>query len=279
LSEKRVWLVTGAGRGMGADFVREARAAGDLVVAAGRNTDHLKAVFDDGPDLLIAKLDVTRPADAERTVDQAVERFGRIDILVNNAGISYKGYFEEMTLDQIHQQLEVNLFGPMIVTRAVLPVMRRQRSGHIISISSGAGIMGFEFSSAYATSKFGLEGWMDVLRQEVQPFGIATTIVNPGFFRTDLISEKSMFFVEPTIKDYDDRRKVQMEWWPAQAGKQPGNPKKLAKALVELTRMTPPPVRFAAGVDAIRLAERKIETLRAEIEANRRISEDMGFDE
>lgn len=264
---------------MGADFVREARSAGDRVVATGRDTEFLKGVFDEDPDLLVSRLDVTRASDAEAAVHEAVERFGRIDVLVNNAGMSYKGYFEEMTLEQIRHQLEVNLIGPMNVTRAVLPVMRRQRSGHIISISSGAGLMGFEFSSAYSTSKFGIEGWMDVLRQEVGPFGIATTIVNPGFFRTELISEKSMIFAEPTIADYDERRRAQLQWWHAQAGKQPGDPKKLAKALVEITRMTPPPQRFLAGADTLRLAERKIDALRSEIDAFRSISEDMEFEE
>ena len=145
----------------------------------------------DAEDLLVVPLDVTRPADAEAAVQAAVERFGRIDVLVNNAANFYGGYFEELTPEQIADQLATGLVGPMNVTRAVLPVMRRQRSGHILSISSGAGLAGFEFNSAYSAAKFGLEGWMEALQPEVEPFGITTTIVNPGFFRTDLLTPDS----------------------------------------------------------------------------------------
>ena len=140
-------------------------------------------------DLLVVELDVTSLASAEAAVQAAFDRFGRIDVLVNNAGNFYAGFFEELTPEQIEQQLTTSLFGPMNVTRAVLPVMRKQRSGNVVTISSTAGIVGQEFCSAYAASKFGLEGWMESLRFEVEPFGIRTTIVEPGFFRTDLLDE------------------------------------------------------------------------------------------
>ena len=147
-------------------------------------------------DLLVVKLDVTSRADAEAAVKAAVDRFGRIDVLVNNAANFYAGYFEELTPEQIERQLATSLIGPMNVTRAVLPVMRKQRSGHIVSISSAAGLVGFEFGSAYAASKFGLEGWMESLQPEVAPFGIHTTIVNPGFFRTELLTEESTNYAD-----------------------------------------------------------------------------------
>src|SRR5205823_5895176 len=137
-------------------------------------------------------LDVTNLADAVAAVRAAVDRFGRIDVLVNNAASFYAGYFEELTPEQFERQLSVSLIGPMNVTRAVLPVMRKQRSGHIISISSSAGLAaGYDFASAYAASKFGLEGWMESLQAEVAPFGITTTVVNPGFFRTELLTDQS----------------------------------------------------------------------------------------
>jgi len=177
---------------MGAEFATAALDAGHAVVATGRDTDDVAEAVGESEDLLVAELDVTKPADAESATQAAMDRFGRVDVLVNNAGISYKGFFEEMTIDEIKDQLEVNLFGQMYVTRAVLPVMRDQRSGHVISISSGAGLSGFAFSSAYATSKFGVEGWMDALHDEIEPFGIDTTVVNPGFFRTSLTAERSM---------------------------------------------------------------------------------------
>ena len=142
----------------------------------------------------------------------AVDRFGRIDVLVNNAANFYGGYFEELTPEQIEHQLATSLIGPMNVTRAVLPVMRRQRSGHIISISSAAGLIGFEFNSAYCAAKFGLEGWTEALQAEVAPFGIHTTIVNPGFFRTELLTQESTTYAEPSIADYAERHAERVQW-------------------------------------------------------------------
>src|ERR1700688_2102976 len=169
-------------------------------------------------------------SDAEAAVRSAVDRFGRIDVLVNNAASFYAGYFEELTPEHVERQLAVSLIGPMNVTRAVLPVMRQQRSGHIISISSSAGLAaGFDFVSAYAASKFGLEGWMESLHAEVAPFGITTTIVNPGFFRTELLTEQSTNYAEPSITDYDERRGPLLEYWKAQNGKQSGDPTRLAR--------------------------------------------------
>ncbi len=231
MTDKKVWFITGAGRGMGVDIAKAALAAGHAVVATGRNTDAVAKAVGEADDLLVVKLDVTSRADAEAAVQAAVDRFGRIDVLVNNAGNFYAGYFEELTPEQIERQLATSLIGPMNVTRAVLPVMRKQRSGHIISISSSAGLVGFEFCSAYAASKFGLEGWMESLQPEVAPFGIHTTIVNPGFFRTELLTQESTTYAEPSIEDYAERTAAQREWWKAQNGQQAGDPAKLAQAL------------------------------------------------
>jgi len=279
MAETRVWFITGAGRGMGVDFARTALAAGNAVVATGRDASAVADAIRDADDLLAVSLDVTRRDDAEAAARAAVDRFGRIDVLVNNAGVSYKGYFEEMTPEQVDRQLAVNLVGPMHVTRAVLPVMRAQRSGHIISISSGAGLIGFEFSSVYAAAKAGLEGWMSALHAEVEPFGIATTVVNPGFFRTELISEKSMVYADASIEDYDERRRAQEAWWEGQAGRQPGDPAKLAQALLRITDEQPPPRRFIAGADVIALAERKADELRAQSDAYRDLSTSMSYDD
>jgi NAD(P)-dependent dehydrogenase (short-subunit alcohol dehydrogenase family) len=148
MSDKKVWFITGAGRGMGVEIAKAALAAGNAVVATGRNTDAVAKAVGEADDLLVVKLDVTRRADAEAPVQAAVERFGRIDVLVNNAGTFFAGYFEELTPEQIERQLATSLRGPMNVTRAVLPVMRKQRSGHLISISSTAGFTGFEWNTA-----------------------------------------------------------------------------------------------------------------------------------
>jgi NAD(P)-dependent dehydrogenase (short-subunit alcohol dehydrogenase family) len=278
MSSKKVWFITGAGRGMGANFAKAALAAGHSVVASGRDKDRVAKIMGQSNDLLAVMLDVTNRADAEKAVRATVERFGRIDVLVNNAASFYAGYFEELTPEQMDRQLAASLIGPMNVTRSVLPVMRKQRSGHIISISSSAGLSGFEFGTAYAASKFGLEGWMESLRAEIAPFGITTTIVNPGFFRTELLTEQSTNYAEPSIKDYDERRTKQLEFWKAQNGKQSGDPAKLAKALIVIADQQPPPRRFIAGADAIATAEQRVAELTAEIEANRTLSTSLDFD-
>src|SRR3989449_4861218 len=215
MTNKKIWFVTGAGRGMGVDFVKAALAAGHAVVGTGRDTDAVAKAVGESDDLLVVKLDVTSRAEAEAAVRAAVDRFGRIDVLVNNAGNFFAGYFEELTPEQIERQLGTLLIGAMNVTRAVLPVMRKQRSGHIISISSTAGIVGFAFCSAYAASKFGLEGWMESLQQEVAPFRITTTIVNPGICRTELLEPAAVAYGDPSIEDYAASGADQLKSWNA----------------------------------------------------------------
>jgi NAD(P)-dependent dehydrogenase (short-subunit alcohol dehydrogenase family) len=279
MTNKKVWFITGAGRGMGADFARAALAAGHAVVATGRNIGAVSHAVGQSKDLLAVKLDVTKQADAEAAVRAAVDQFGRIDVLVNNAASFYAGYFEELTPEQFERQLSVSLIGPMNVTRAVLPVMRERRAGHIISISSSAGLAaGFDFVSAYAASKFGLEGWMESLHAEVAPFGITTTVVNPGFFRTELLTEQSTNYAAPSIKDYDERRGPVVEYWKSQNGRQSGDPVKLARALITIASQEPPPRRFIAGTDAIATAEQKIADLKTQIAANRGLSTSLAFD-
>src|SRR5256712_10392630 len=204
MANQKIWFITGAGRGMGVDFAKAALAAGHTVVATGRDSNAVTKAVGESDDLLVVKLDVTNGADAEAAVRAAVNRFGRIDVLVNNAGHFFAGYFEELTPEQIERQLGTLLIGPMNVTRAVLPVMRKQRSGHIITISSTAGLVGFAFCSAYAAAKFGLEGWMESLQQEVAPIGLTITIVNPGFFRTELLEAALLTYADPSIEDYAD---------------------------------------------------------------------------
>jgi NAD(P)-dependent dehydrogenase (short-subunit alcohol dehydrogenase family) len=279
MSSRKVWFITGAARGMGESFVKAALAEGHAVVATGRRPDDVARAFGERDDLLAVRLDVTSVDEANAAVQAAVERFDRIDVVVNNAGASFKGYFEEMSQRQVEQQLATNLLGPMNVTRAVLPVMRRQRSGHVISISSGAGLMAFEYSSVYAASKFGLEGWMGALAQEIEPFGIRTTIVNPGFFRTGLASPESLIWPELAIDDYAERSATQQRWWQAQDGQQGGDPDKLALALMTIAVEEPPPQRFIAGADVLALAERKIAELQGQLEDHRELSSSLSFDD
>ena len=275
----KVWFITGAGRGMGVDIAKAALAAGHRVVATGRNTDKVAEALGKSVNLLIVKLDITKPAEAESAVKATVDKFGRMDVLVNNAANFHAGFFEELTPEQMQQQLSTSLVGPMNVSRAVLPVMRKQRSGLIITISSTAGLIGFEFGTAYAASKFGLEGWMQSLQAEIEPFGIDTIIINPGFFRTELLTEESTNFAERTIEDYNERRAKQMEFWKGYNGQQSGDPAKLAQALITISSQKKPPRRFIAGADAVATAEQVAATLQQQTDAYRELSSSLAYDD
>ncbi len=273
----KVWFITGAGRGMGVDIAKAALAAGHQVVATGRNTEKVAAALGESVNLLIVRLNITKPAEAAAAVEAAVEKFSRVDVLVNNAANFYAGFFEELTPEQMERQLSTSLMGPMNVARAVLPVMRSQRSGLIITISSTAGLVGFEFGSAYAASKFGLEGWMQSLEAEVEPFGIDTITVNPGFFRTEILTEESTNFAEGTIGDYDERRAKQMKFWKGHNGQQSGDPAKLAQALITISSYEKPPLRFVAGADAVETAEKVAAALRQQTDAYRELSSSLAY--
>ena len=279
MTEQKVWLITGAGRGMGVDIAEAALADGNSVVATSRNADTIATALGQDDDILAVKLDVTDPADADATVQAAVDRFGRIDVLVNNAGNFYAGFFEEISPEDFRAQVETTLFGPMNVTRAVLPVMRRQRSGLVVAISSTAGIVGQEFCTAYAASKFGVEGWIESLTPEVAPFGIRTMLVEPGFFRTELLSPGSTRYAESSIDDYAERTEQTVAAWKEMDGKQGGDPVKLAKALVQLASQDEPPLRFAAGVDAMQSVETKARNLLAQVDAYRDLSSSLAHND
>jgi NAD(P)-dependent dehydrogenase (short-subunit alcohol dehydrogenase family) len=279
MRDKKVWLITGAGRGMGVDVAKAALAAGDAVVATARKAESVTAAVGTHDDLLAVKLDVTDPADAEAAVKAAVGRFGGIDVLVNNAGNFYAGFFEEISPQDFRAQVETTLFGPVNVTRAVLPVMRAQRSGLVVAISSTAGIAGQEFCTAYAAAKFGVEGWIESLTPEVAPFGIRTMLVEPGFFRTELLTPESTTYAEPSIDDYAERTKQTIAAWNGMNGQQGGDPAKLASALVQLASQEEPPLRWAAGADAVEVVENKAKDLLAQADAYRELSSDLAYDD
>ena len=279
MTNKKVWLITGAARGMGVDIAKAALAAGAAVVATARNPDAVTAALGPDRDILAAKLDVTDPADAEAAVQAAVDRFGRIDVVVNNAGNFYAGFFEEITPADFRAQVETTLFGPMNVTRAVLPVMRAQRSGLVVAMSSTAGIVGQEFCTAYAASKFGVEGWVESLTPEVAPFGIRTMLVEPGFFRTELLSPESTTYARSSIDDYSERTEQTVAAWNSMNGQQRGDPAKLANALVRLASQDEPPLRFPAGADAVEVIEKKANDLLAQANADRDLSSSLAHDD
>jgi NAD(P)-dependent dehydrogenase (short-subunit alcohol dehydrogenase family) len=277
MTDKKVWVVTGAGRGMGVDIAKAALAAGHAVVASGRNPERVSTAVGAHDDLLVVKLDVTDPADAQDAARAAVDRFGRIDVLVNNAGNFYAGFFEEISPKDFRAQVETLLFGPLNVTRAVLPVMRAQRSGLVVAISSTAGLVGAAFNSAYAAAKFAVEGWIESLAPEVAPFGIRTMVVEPGFFRTDLLTPESTSYAEPSIDDYAERTTQTVAAWNAMNGQQGGDPAKLANALVQLAGQDEPPLRWVAGADAIAIIEQKAKDLLAQVDAYRELSSSLAY--
>jgi len=278
-TEKRTWLITGAGRGMGVGIAKAALAAGHNVVATGRNPDAVAQAVGDSDHVLVVRLDVTSTQDAEAAVKAAVDRFGGIDVLVNNAASFYAGFFEELTPEQMDRQIATSLIGPMNVTRAALPVMRKQGSGHVVTISSSAGFAGFEYGTAYAASKFGVDGWMESLAPEIASFGIHTTVVNPGFFRTELLTTESTNYAPASIEDYTLRNAAQHEFWNGMNGKQGGDPAKLARALLVIAELEQPPFRFIAGADALAQAEEKLAERRQQIDAHRDLSSSLALDD
>ena len=274
-----VWFITGAGRGLGIDIARSALAAGHSVVATGRDAARVEQAVGAHENLFAVALDITDPSAAERATAAAVDRFGRIDVLVNNAGNFYAGFFEILSDEQFRAQMETNFFGPLSVTRAVLPVMREQRSGQVITVTSTAGLVGGEFTSAYAASKFALEGWMESLAPEVAPFGIETMTVEPGFFRTELLVEgSSTIWPALDIADYADRTSQTIETWKGMNGQQVGDPRKLADALVAISDSPSLPPRFVAGADAMGAIEAKLATVQRQIDAYRDLSASLSHD-
>jgi NAD(P)-dependent dehydrogenase (short-subunit alcohol dehydrogenase family) len=274
-----VWFVTGAGRGLGVDVVRAALAAGHAVVATGRDPERVEKEVGAHENLLAVALDITSADAALAAVEAAVGRFGRIDVLVNNAGNFYAGYFENISPTQFRSQMETNFFGPLNVTRAVLPVMRRQRSGQVVTITSAAGLMGQEFCAAYAASKFALEGWMESLHFDLAPYGISTMVVEPGFFRTELLVEgSSTIWPELDVEDYTERTLQTIAAWKAMNGQQSGDPAKLARALVTLSDSDNLPLRFVAGADVMAGAEQNLATIQDQIDAHRELSVSLAHD-
>jgi NAD(P)-dependent dehydrogenase (short-subunit alcohol dehydrogenase family) len=263
----KTWFITGATRGLGADIAAAALQAGDRVVATGRQ----RAAVSDrlGPDsdrLLSLSLDVDDAAQARAAVAAAVERFGGVDVLVNNAGYGHIGFFEESTPGDIEAQFATNVFGLFNVTRAALPAMRAARRGHVFNLSSTAGIRGIAAGSLYCATKFAVEGFSESLAQELAPFGIHVTLIEPGPFRTDFLTPESLKFTAAELPDYDARRTEMRASFEQRNGKQAGDPVRLAQAIVTLSNETAPPLRFAAGAMAVQAMDAKVVSMKTELD-------------
>jgi len=272
----KVWFITGAGSGIGAGIARAALRGGERVVATARNLGKARNALRDmtGENLAFFQLDVTDESEANGAVEQAVNRFGRIDVAVNNAGYAVMGNFEELSTADIKQQFATNFWGVAYIMRAVLPVMRKQRSGHIFNISSVAGVVGLKHCGAYGAAKFALEGLSLAVANEVEPFGIKITVVEPGFFRTDLIGPQNARWGKNTIEDYAAEGSVEAMWSPYH-GKQTGDPAKLGEALVKVADMENPLRLFVAGSDALAVITPAIEERLNSMRAYEELSKSM----
>lgn len=248
----RIWFVTGTSRGMGTDIVKAALEQGDKVVATGRSLKRLREVFAEAPAdrIQLLELDVTSESQAQQAVSEAVKRFGRIDVLVNNAGYCLLGRFEEATSEQIEAQFGTNVFGMANVLRAVLPVMRSQGSGRIFNTSSIAGVKAVANATFYSASKFAVEGMTLALADEVAPFGIQVTAIEPGFFRTEFLNDSSASYGENQIEDYLPYGHAR-ELLSAADGQQQGDPAKLANVIMRVANIEKQPKQLLIGNDAI----------------------------
>lgn len=275
----KVWLITGTSTGLGRALAEAALARGDRVVATARDVAAVKDLADSAPGQALAtRLDVTDPSSVREAVEAAVREFGRIDVLVNNAGHGLIGALEELSDEQTRSVLETNVFGVLAVTRAVLPRMRAQRSGHIVQMSSVGGVVGNPGHSAYATSKFALEGLSEGLSGEVAPFGIRMTIVEPGPFRTDFLG-RSMAFAD-AIEDYRDTPAGQLrERFGSMDGKQPNDPARAAAAIIDAVNADRPPLRLPLGPESVEAIRKKLQNQLAELETWEAISVDTRFPE
>jgi NAD(P)-dependent dehydrogenase (short-subunit alcohol dehydrogenase family) len=278
MADQRVWFVTGASRGLGTHIARKALAAGHRVVATGRNADRVCQAIGAHDNLLTIALDITDPGAAALASQAAIDRFGRIDVLVNNAGNFYAGFFEEISDGQFRSQMETNFFGPLNVTRAILPIMRKQRLGQVITVTSTAALVGGAFTSAYAASKFALEGWLESLCPEVSPYGIKTMSVVPGFFRTELLVEGvSTIWPELSVTDYSARTAQTISVLKSMNGQQVGDPAKLAAALVTLSDSGELPMRFVAGTDALSAVEANLKSIQTQVDGQRVLSSSLAL--
>jgi NAD(P)-dependent dehydrogenase (short-subunit alcohol dehydrogenase family) len=273
----RTWLITGVTRGFGALIAQEALSRGDAVVATGRRVQAVADALGSHPNLLGVALDVTREGDAEAAVEQALARFQRIDVLVNNAGYGLLGAVEETSAREVERIYATNVFGLLAVTRAVLPAMRRQRSGHVINLSSIGGYRAGAGFGVYCSTKFAVEGLSEALAAELAPLGIHVTVVEPGYFRTDFLDQSSLVRTERVLDEYEATVGQLRGHVGAMNHAQPGNPAKLASALLALVDAPRPPVRLALGSDTVRAIEEKNASVASELAAFRTLSLSTDF--
>jgi NAD(P)-dependent dehydrogenase (short-subunit alcohol dehydrogenase family) len=262
----KVWLITGCSTGFGRALAEAVLKKGDEVLATAREPEQLRALIEHYRETAKAvRLDVTLSQDIQAAVDTAIATFGRIDVLVNNAGYGLIGALEEVNDTDIYQQFETNFFGALRLIRNVLPLMRQQGSGHIVNMSSTAGLVGFAGSSIYCGTKFALEGTSEALAKEVESFGIKVTLIEPGAFRTDF-NGRSLRAAEQSIDAYATVSGASLQWFKDMDGQQPGNPAASAQAIIQAVESPHPPMRLALGTDAMSLIQEKLEWVKTDLD-------------
>ena len=261
----RTWFITGASRGFGALIAEQALRAGDAVIATARKPQDITSRMGDHPNLLAVRLDVTSEEEAHQAVAEGIKRFGQIDVVVNNAGFGVLGAVEETSAKETERLFATNVFGVLNVTRAVLPHLRRQRSGHIINISSVGGYQSFIGWGVYCSTKFAVEGITEALHQELAPLGIRVTVVEPGFFRTDFLDEQSLIKTALELSDYDETVGKMRQFAEGANHAQPGDPLKFAEAMLTLVNAPNPPQRLAMGSDTVAIVGEKNRFVNAEL--------------
>jgi NAD(P)-dependent dehydrogenase (short-subunit alcohol dehydrogenase family) len=265
---QKVWFITGASRGFGLEIAKAALAAGDQVVATVRsNPAQLAAVLDNHPNLYVVPMDVTQEDQVQAAVQQSIARFDRIDVLVNNAGYGMITAIEEATDAEVRKQYDTNVFGLLNVTRAVLPYLRQQKSGHVINISSLFGYDVVPGWGLYGSTKFAVEGLSKGLAVELAPLGIHVTTVAPGLFTTDFLSTDSYVAAKTIIDDYQATVGRMRSGADALHGNQPGDPKKFAQVMIQLANTEHPPLHLPVGKDAVDFYQNNAAKMAHEIEA------------
>ncbi len=274
----KTWFITGASRGFGARIAELALVRGDNVVATARNSASIIEKFGERQNLLATPLDVTDEDQGRQAVKRAVERFGRIDVLLNNAGFGLLGAVEEASGEEVERLYRTNVFGLLAVTRAVLPQMRKQKSGRILNISSIGGYRAAPGFGVYCSTKFAVEGLSEALQAELLPLGIFVTVIEPGYFRTDFLDSSSLFLSKTRIGDYDQTAGLVREHAASLNHSQPGDPEKFARLVVEFSDANNPPVRLPVGSDTIAALEAKHESDGGIISKWRHLSVSTDFD-
>ena len=274
MSTKKVWFITGASKGFGLEFIKQLLAKGDAVAATSRSLSQLKnAASTDDANFLPLEMEITNEASVQRAIAATVAAFGRIDMLVNNAGYGLVGGVEELTDAEARRNFDVNVFGSLNIIRAAMPQLRKQGSGHIVNFSSIAGVTGsFPACGIYCATKFAVNGFTEALALEAKPFGIKTTLVLPGYFRTNFLESDSIVTPQNQMQEYTEVRAMQQAHEEQIRGNQPGDPVKGVAEVIKMTEAENAPLYFFLGSDAVKMAEQKMDFLKSEIEGWREAS-------